>query len=310
MHVKKKLRIATRESPMAMCQTEMVRDQLLALYPTLTIDIISMKTEGDKKLDESLAKIGGKGLFVKELEHALLDNRADFAVHSMKDVPYALPEGLCLAAILKRDDPRDVMVSSSNQTLSALPAGARIGTSSLRRQAQLKRMRADIEPCFVRGNVQTRLRKLNEGQFDALILAAAGLKRLGMEDKITEYFSIEAMLPAVGQGAIGLECRSNDEDVLMVLEKLNHQPTYQRVIAERCVSKALQATCSTPIAAYATIDEDKLTLQAFLSTPDGEESIQAHDVDELSHFKAIGERVAKQLVDQGGKAFLDPHHEH
>lgn len=265
----KQLVIATRESALALWQAEHVKARLQALYPDLEIQLLGMTTQGDRILDVTLNKIGGKGLFVKELETALAEGRADLAVHSLKDVPMHLPEGFALAAILQREDPRDALVSNHYASLEALPAGAVVGTSSLRRESQLRARFPHLVVKPLRGNVQTRLRKLDEGEFDAIVLAAAGLKRLGLTERIRLELSPEQSLPAVGQGALGIEIRADREDVLALLAPLNDAETAACVTAERAMSRALGGSCQVPLGGYAELQHGMLTLRAFVAEPDG-----------------------------------------
>lgn len=298
-----RLRIATRESPLALAQTEMVKNALLKKYPELSIDIVGMTTEGDRKLDVSLAKMGGKGLFIKELEHALLDHRADCAVHSMKDVPMRLADNLSIAAMLPRNDPRDVFVSNRYRSLQHLPDGAIVGTSSLRRQCLIKVQRPDLRIKLLRGNLQTRLNKLDNHEYDALILAAAGLNRLNLLDRINQYFSTDEFIPAVGQGAIGIEC-DLDNDAYSFLTTLNDPITFARVTAERMVSKKLNAGCHVPLGAFAEYREHTLLLRAMLGNPINNQLLHAQAEGPIDEAEQIGLHVAKQLIDQGAATIL------
>jgi hydroxymethylbilane synthase len=300
--------IATRESALALWQAEHVRDRLRALYPSLTVELLGMTTEGDRKLGTTLAKIGGKGLFVKELEEALLEGRADLAVHSMKDVPVNLPPGFVIAAIGEREDPRDAFVSSRFPSLEALPPGGRVGTSSLRRESQIRARfpHLTVEP--VRGNVQTRLRKLDEGGFDALILAAAGLKRLGLGGRIRAELSPEESLPAVGQGALGIECRADRDDVIALLAPLDHGPTAWCVRAERAMSRRLAGSCTVPLGGFAQWNDGmRAVLRGFVSTPDGTRLVRgtAEAQADRDGAEALGERVAGELEAQGAREILE-----
>lgn len=299
--------IATRESSLALWQAQHVQSRLAQLYPRLAVSILGMTTEGDRKLGSSLAKIGGKGLFVKELEDALADGRADIAVHSLKDVPMHLPAGFALGAILARADPRDAFVSragSSLTTLHTLPPGARVGTSSLRRESQLREKfpRLVIEP--LRGNVQTRLRKLDEGAYDAIILAAAGLQRLGLEPRITSVLAPEDMLPAVGQGALAIECRADRADVLALLKSLHDDATAACVNAERALSRALAGSCNVPLAGYAEIDGARLRLRGFVGAPDGTRHVRGDIAGAVNEAEALGTQLAAQLRTQGAGDIL------
>ena len=263
------LRIATRKSPLAMWQAEYIKARLEAIHPDLTVELIPMVTKGDIILDTPLAKVGGKGLFVKELEVAMLEDRADIAVHSMKDVPVEFPEGLGLEVICEREDPRDAFVSNTYRQIEELPPGAIVGTCSLRRQCQLSEARPDLKIIDLRGNVNTRLNKLDNNNYDAIILAAAGLKRLDMEYRIASYIEPEQSLPAVGQGAVGIECRTQDERIKALLAPLNDSLTSDRVLAERAMNLALEGGCQVPIGSYAVIDGDELWLRGLVGKPDG-----------------------------------------
>ena len=299
--------IATRESALAMWQARHIESRLAELYPRLPVSILGMTTEGDRKLGTSLAKIGGKGLFVKELEEAISEGRADIAVHSLKDVPMHLPEGFTLGAILDRADPRDALVSNTYASLTALPPGARVGTSSLRRESQLRAKfpHLMIEP--LRGNVQTRLRKLDEGTYDAIILAAAGLKRLGLEQRISATIAPEDMLPAVGQGALAIECRSDRADVLMLLKLLHDDATAACVFAERALSRSLAGSCNVPLAGYAQITGAPLPtlhLRGYVGAPDGTRHVSAQAEGAVADAEALGMALAAQLKAQGADAIL------
>ncbi|GMQ90402.1 MAG: hydroxymethylbilane synthase [Gammaproteobacteria bacterium] len=297
------LRIATRKSQLALWQASFVRARLLQSHPALRIEIMEMTTQGDKILDMPLARAGGKGLFIKELEQALLDARADIAVHSMKDLTVNLPEGLHIAAICAREDPRDALVSRRYTSLQALPGGARVGTSSLRRQCQLRAAFPALTIETLRGNVNTRLRKLDAGEFDAVILAAAGLKRLRLQERIGAYIEPEEMLPAVGQGAIGIECRT-DADVNRLLAPLDDRPTRQCVTAERAVNARLEGGCQVPIAAYARLGGDGMHLRALVGYPDGHTIVRAEGRGPAQEPVRLGEQLAADLVTLGAKEIL------
>ncbi|MDP3702676.1 MAG: hydroxymethylbilane synthase [Hylemonella sp.] len=292
-----KLTIATRESRLALWQAEHVKALLEQHGHSVTL--LGMTTQGDQILDRSLSKVGGKGLFVKELEVALDEGRADLAVHSLKDVPMELPEGFALACVMEREDPRDALVSPRYANLAALPQGAVVGTSSLRRVALLRAARPDLKIEPLRGNLDTRLRKLDEGQYDAIVLAAAGLKRLGLESRIRAVFAPGEMLPAAGQGALGIEIRSDRQDVQRALAPLVHQGTWLRVAAERAVSRAMGGSCSMPLAAYATLDGGLLNIQAAWGDPDGRVALvradAAADAADLDAAEALGTQVAARL---------------
>lgn len=301
---KRNLVIATRESPLAMRQTEWVKAELQKCYPHLSIDFLGITTEADKMLNVTLSQIGGKGLFVKELEEALLDGRADIAVHSMKDVPMTLPPGLILPVICEREDPRDAFVSDQYASFGELPRMARLGTSSLRRQLQLHALRSDLEMDNLRGNIQTRLARLDKGDFDAIILAVAGLRRMGLSNRIRGYFSTETCLPAAGQGALGIECREDDEGILKLIEPLNHLPTNYCVTAERAVCTRLGGGCTVPIAAYAEIHHDELKLKGLIPNRAGTKIIHAKHVGDPKQAESIGLRVAEELLQNGAQHIL------
>ena len=300
----KQLVIATRESSLALWQAEHVKARLQALYPDLDIQLLGMTTQGDRILDVTLNKIGGKGLFVKELETALAEGRADLAVHSLKDVPMHLPEGFALAAILQREDPRDALMSNHYASLEDLPAGAVVGTSSLRRESQLRARFPHLVVKPLRGNVQTRLRKLDEGEFDAIVLAAAGLKRLGLTDRIRLKLSPEQSLPAVGQGALGIEIRADREDVLALLAPLNDAETAACVTAERAMSRALGGSCQVPLGGYAELQGGMLTLRAFVAEPDGSVVYAAQAQAPAAEAEQLGQQLAAQLSEQGAAAII------
>ena len=302
----REIRIATRKSALALWQAEYVKARLEAAHPQVTVSLVPMVSRGDKLLDAPLAKIGGKGLFVKELETALLENEADIAVHSMKDVPMEFPEGLGLYCICEREDPRDAFVSNTFENFDALPAGAVVGTSSLRRQAQLLARRPDLKIQFLRGNVNTRLAKLDAGEYDAIILAAAGLIRLGFGERIRSSISVEDSLPAGGQGAVGIECRTGDSELHQLLECLNHPDTAQRVTAERALNRHLNGGCQVPIACYAVLEDDQLWLRGLVGQPDGEVLLRAEGRAPAAEAEALGVRVAEELLAQGaGKILQD-----
>ncbi len=299
------IRIATRKSPLAMWQAEYVKARLEAIHSDLTVELVPMTTKGDVILDTPLAKVGGKGLFVKELEVAMLENRADIAVHSMKDVPVDFPEGLGLHVICEREDPRDAFVSGRYKTIDDLPQGAVVGTSSLRRQCQIRAMRPDLTIKDLRGNVGTRLAKLDNGDYDAIILAAAGLIRLKLEKRIASFIEPEVSLPANGQGAVGIECRTDDEQVKAYLKPLEHDETRMRVIAERAMNTRLEGGCQVPIGAYAEIVGDELTLRGLVGNPDGSEVIFDTVVGDKSQAEKLGEELADILLSKGAKTILD-----
>lgn len=298
------LRIATRKSPLALWQAEEVARLLKVYHPDIEIELVTMSTQGDKILDTPLAKIGGKGLFVKELEVGMLEGIADIAVHSMKDVPMAFPDGLHLAVVLEREDPRDAFVSNTYKSLAELPLNSKVGTCSLRRQTQLKESRPDIEILDLRGNVNTRLAKLDNGDYDAIILASAGLKRLGFEERITATISTEQSLPAIGQGAIGIECRSDDERVNTLLAPLNHAETALRLQAERAQNQRLNGGCQIPIGGFAELTDDKIHLRGLIGFPDGSKIFRAEKEGSHADAEAIGIAVAEDLLAQGGDKVL------
>lgn len=296
--------IATRQSPLALWQAEHVQRRLREAHPGLEVELLKMTTQGDIILDTPLAKIGGKGLFVKELEEGLLDGRADIAVHSMKDVPVELPDGLHLPVILNREDPRDAFVSNNYDSFEALPQGARLGTSSLRRQCQLSALRPDLKVTSLRGNVGTRLRKLDEGEYDAIILAAAGLMRLELAERITAKISTDTCLPAIGQGAVGIECRSDDPRVNDLIRVLDDETTHIRVAAERALNHRLEGGCQVPIGGHAEIDGNTLRLRALVGSPDGAEIITGEVSGTLDEAEKMGVALADDLLSRGADRIL------
>ena len=299
------IRIATRKSPLALWQAEHVRGRLLALHPGLQVELLTMSTQGDRILDSPLAKIGGKGLFVKELEQGMLDGRADLAVHSMKDVPAEFPEGLFIGAILEREDPRDAFVSSQYPSVDELPEGARVGTSSLRRQCQLRARRPDLQILDLRGNVGTRLGKLDGGDYDAIVLACAGLKRLGLSARITRELPPEEMLPAIAQGVIGIECRVDDERINSLVEPLNHAATRQRTAAERAMNATLAGGCQAPVAGYSVLNDGVIELRGLVGRPDGRHIIRADVHGSPEHAAELGKQLANDLLARGARPILD-----
>ncbi|MFP5421782.1 MAG: hydroxymethylbilane synthase [Gammaproteobacteria bacterium] len=300
----REIRIATRKSALALWQAEHVKARLEQAHPGLKVSLVPMVSRGDKLLDAPLAKIGGKGLFVKELETAMLENQADIAVHSMKDVPMDFPEGLGLYCICEREDPRDAFVSNTYASLDALPAGSVVGTSSLRRQAQLLAHCPDLKIQFLRGNVNTRLAKLDAGEYDAIILAAAGLIRLGFEERIRSSISAEDSLPAGGQGAVGIECRTADSEIHALLAPLHHRDTALRVTAERALNKHLNGGCQVPIACYAVLEGEQLWLRGLVGQPDGGLLLRAENRAPLAQAEQLGVQVAEALLAQGAAAIL------
>ena len=298
------IRIATRNSPLALWQANYIAEQLRRIHPGLKTELVKMTTRGDKILDAPLAKIGGKGLFVKELEQGLLEGRADIAVHSMKDVPVDFPDGLELKVILAREDPCDALVSNHYRCLDDLPSDARIGTSSLRRQSQITQAIPGCQILPLRGNVNTRLAKLDTGQFDAIILAAAGLKRLAMADRIRQIIPTSISLPAVGQGALGIECRVGDDRIADVINVLHDNETQQCVIAERAMNERLEGGCQVPIAGFARFQDGGLFMQGLVGTPNGQQIIRAQRQGLVDQAKGIGYEIAEELLAKGAKKIL------
>jgi hydroxymethylbilane synthase len=306
---KKRVVIGTRGSRLALWQAEWVKSELERITPGLSVELNKIKTTGDKILDVPLAKVGGKGLFVKEIEEALLDGSADLAVHSMKDVPTDFPGGLYLPVICKREDPRDAFITARGQKkikrFNDLPQGATIGTSSLRRSCQLLSRRPDLKISQLRGNLDTRLRKLDEGQFDAIILAAAGVKRLGWAERITEILSPETSLPAIGQGAIGIECRVNDEFINNLVAPLNHRETFTCVRAERALLKRLEGGCQVPIAAHARLIDGKIVMDGLVGSVTGDRIVKGHIEGSSEDAEALGIALADDILSRGAKEILD-----
>jgi len=298
------IRIATRKSPLAMWQAEHVAAELRRIHPGLQVELLGMSTQGDKILDTPLAKIGGKGLFIKELEQGMLEGAADIAVHSMKDVPVELPEGLHLAVIMQREDPRDAFVSSRYANLDELPEGACVGTASLRRQSQLLESRPDLVIKSLRGNVNTRLRKLDEGEYDAIILAAAGLIRLGFESRIRARIGPERSLPAIGQGAVGIECRRDDRAINELLAPLHHPDTAACVRAERAMNHRLNGGCQVPIAGYAMLESGHLWLRGLVGDPDGSRIIRGEVEGSVDEAEQMGAGLAGKLLEWGADEIL------
>jgi hydroxymethylbilane synthase len=298
------VRIATRRSPLAMWQAEYVRDRLMEHHPGLEVEFVKMVTQGDKILDTPLAKVGGKGLFVKELEVGMLEGRADIAVHSMKDVPVEFPEGLHLAVVCPREDPRDAFVSNTYKQFENLPEGARVGTSSLRRTCQLRALRPDLQILDLRGNVNTRLQKLDEGQYDAIILASAGLIRLEFRERITQFLEPETSLPAIGQGAVGIECREDDERIHRLLAPLNDEETAIRVRAERAFNHRLEGGCQVPIAGYALLEDEEVWMRGLVGRPDGTEVVRGEIRGPLTQAQNLGTQLADELLSRGAGAIL------
>ena len=298
------LRIATRRSALALWQAEHVRDLLCRHHPGLEVTLVPLSTRGDRILDKPLAKVGGKGLFIKELERAMAEGEADIAVHSMKDVPAVFPPGFELAVILASGDPCDALVSNDYADLQSLPEGARVGTSSLRRQCQLLAQRPDLRIGFLRGNVQTRLDKLDRGDFDAIVLAAAGLKRLGMADRIARRLTPDVLLPAVGQGAIGVECRQGDERVHTLLAPLADEPTSWRLTAERAMNARLQGSCEVPIGGHAVLEDGQLWLRGLVGSVDGATLVRGETRGPVEDAAALGDALAADLLGRGAREIL------
>jgi len=297
-------RLGSRGSNLALTQSRLVQQALRVCYPDMKIDIEPIATTGDKIQDRTLIELGGKGLFVKEIEEALLEKRIDFAVHSLKDMPPDLPEGLIIGAILKREDPRDVLIAPKFGTFDRLPKGCVLGTASLRRQAQIKMLRPDILVEPLRGNVETRIQKIKEGHAAATILAMAGLKRLGLEEWIKGVFSCDDMLPAVGQGALCVECRADDDEMLNLLAKLDHFPSRIAIIAERACLRVLEGSCRTPIAAYGICEENHIHLRALIAKSDGSVFFRTQQSAPLEEAEQLGRLVGEELRAQGGPGFF------
>ena len=300
----KTVRIATRKSALALWQAEYVKERLEHFHPGINVELVKMTSKGDRILDAPLAKIGGKGLFVKELETAMLEDRADIAVHSMKDVPMEFPEGLCLSTVCPRENPLDAFVSNTYEKLDDLPEGAVVGTSSLRRQCQILARRPDLKIEFLRGNVNTRLAKLDDGQYDAIILAAAGLIRLGMEERIKYCLPSEESLPAAGQGAVGIEIRSDDEEMRELLKPLHHEETAIRVLAERAMNRRLNGGCQVPIACYSEIEGDELYIRGLVGEPDGTLLLTDEIRCPLTEGERAGIELADSVIKQGADQIL------
>lgn len=301
---KRHIVIATRESPLALAQAESIKLSLLQHHPHLSVDLLGITTQADRRLDVTLTEIGGKGLFVKELEEALLDGRADIAVHSMKDVPMELPPGLILPVMGQREEPRDVFVSNHYSSLAQLPAGASVGTSSLRRQTQIRALRSDLTLRTLRGNIHTRLSRLDAGDYDAIILAAAGLKRMNLGARIRAYLSTEVLLPSAGQGALGIECREGDEQILELIAPLDDSVTHACVTAERALCRRLGGGCKVPVAAYAEIHHGVLKLRGLVADSSGTRMLKSRLEGDPSHADIMGTRAAEELLQQGAEKIL------
>ena len=299
------LKIATRKSPLALWQAEFVKSKLETIYPDLKVELVKMTTQGDQILNSPLSKIGGKSLFIKELEVGIMEGRADIAVHSMKDVPYELPQGFEIGAILERENPFDAFVSNDFNSIQDLPVGARLGSCSLRRIVQVKALRPDLEILDLRGNVNTRLKKLDDGEYDAIILACSGLARLGFDNRIKQDLSPDDSLPAVGQGALGIEIEANDHEISSLIKPLIHKKTQIEVSAERALNATLQGGCSVAIGAFATSEDSKLTLSGMVGNVDSGEIIRVQETGETSKPIDLGIRAAKKLLSLGARELLN-----
>jgi len=299
------LKIATRKSPLALWQAEFVKSKLETIYPDLKVELVKMTTQGDQILNSPLSKIGGKSLFIKELEVGIMEGRADIAVHSMKDIPYELPQGFEIGAILERESPFDAFVSNDFNSIQDLPVGARLGSCSLRRIVQVKALRPDLEILDLRGNVNTRLKKLDDGEYDAIILACSGLARLGFDNRIKQDLSPDDSLPAVGQGALGIEIEANDHEISSLIKPLIHKKTQIEVSAERALNAALQGGCSVAIGAFATSEDSKLTLSGMVGNVDSGEIIRVQETGETSKPIDLGIRAAKKLLSLGARELLN-----
>ena len=298
------LKIATRKSPLALWQAEFVKSRLQFFYPDLEVELVKMTTQGDKILNSPLSKIGGKGLFIKELEIGILEGRADIAVHSMKDVPYELPKEFEVGAILERENPFDAFVSNDFDNINELPYGARVGSCSLRRIVQLKALRPDLVILDLRGNVNTRLRKLDDGEYDAIILACSGLIRLGFEDRIKQHLSAEKSLPAVGQGALGIEIRKGDQDIISLINPLINTKSMNEVCAERAMNSTLEGGCSVAIGGYAISNNNEMNLKGMVGNVDSGVILRVEESGDISEPRALGELVANKLLSMGAKELL------
>ena len=299
------LKIATRKSPLALWQAEFVKSKLETIYPDLKVELVKMATQGDQILNSPLSKIGGKSLFIKELEVGIMEGRADIAVHSMKDIPYELPQGFEIGAILERESPFDAFVSNDFNSIQDLPVGARLGSCSLRRIVQVKALRPDLEILDLRGNVNTRLKKLDDGEYDAIILACSGLTRLGFDNRIKQDLSPDDSLPAVGQGALGIEIEANDHEISSLIKPLIHKKTQIEVSAERALNATLQGGCSVAIGAFATSEDSKLTLSGMVGNVDSGEIIRVQETGETSKPIDLGIRAAKKLLSLGARELLN-----
>lgn len=305
MNTIKSVKIATRGSKLAIAQTNLVKEELLKKFPGLKIEVIEIQTKGDKILDTALSKIGDKGLFTKEIEEALLDKRADIAVHSLKDLATEIPAGLLLAAVLKRGEIRDVLIHKKGKKLSELNSDDIIATSSLRRKAALLSFNRDIRITDIRGNVNTRLKKMEDGHCDGMIMAAAGLIRLGLESYITQYLEPGTIMPAVSQGAIAIECCSDDKEIIKLLQHINHPETYKTITAERAFMRKLQGGCQVPVGAFSKLEAETLTFSGFVASTDGKLMIQKSISGPLSDAGQLGEKLAEEIIQLGGREILD-----
>jgi hydroxymethylbilane synthase len=303
--MRRSIRIGTRGSKLALWQAEWVKKALLEKYPDLIVELVIIKTKGDKILDVPLAKVGGKGLFVKEIEAALLDHRIDLAVHSMKDMPAEIPAGLVIGAVPLREAPQDILISRSGQKFIDLPKGALIGTSSLRRAAQLRHNRPDITIADLRGNLDTRIKKLDQKYYDAIVLAAAGMKRLGFEGRISQILDMDIMLPAVGQGALCIEIRAKDPDIESIVGTLDHRQTHIAIKAERAFLHQLEGGCQVPIAAHAIVTDNLVSITGLVARLDGSVLIKATQTGKIEHAANVGIGLAKELLDQGAGPILE-----
>ncbi len=305
MAAKRRIRLGTRKSLLALTQSSWVKERIEAAWPDVEVELVKVVTKGDKILDVPLAKVGGKGLFVKEIEEAMLDGRIDFAVHSLKDVPAELPDGLEVTVFPEREDPRDAFISRDGKGLDGLPRGSVVGTSSLRRMAQLRALRPDLEIRSLRGNLDTRLKKLDAGEYDAIVLAAAGLNRLGLSGRVTSYFGVDQLLPAVGQGALGIEFRSSDSDMREILSAIHHEPTAIAVQAERAFLARLEGGCQVPIGAHATIEGSKLRLCGLVGDERGEKIIKQEAEGPAEEAVSLGTGLAEAVLAAGAREILD-----
>ncbi len=303
--MKNKIIIGTRGSQLALWQANFIKSEIERLFDGIKVELNIIKTTGDRITDRPLAMVGGKGLFVKEIENALLNNEIDLAVHSMKDMPGILPDGLTIGAIPERENPFDVLISKENRMLSDYPTGARVGTSSLRRASQLKHIRPDLTIESIRGNLDTRIRKLKSGEYDAIVLAAAGLRRLGQENEITEYLDESVMVPAVGQGALCIETRKNDPDIAQIMAKLDHPGTRHCVTAERAFLRQIEGSCHIPVACFGKMEQEKVILTAIVASEDGSQVIREQLSSSIDDIEQSGRALADTVLEKGGKLILE-----